>query len=188
MNFTRVGRKQIDPVIGFEIIAFISALILILIFPADFIFKMFLSPRVLILGVGGAILSYLLLILLSQSTNLLKDIRKFHIQEIGQPISYKYFWYPILVSFPEELLFRLALPTVIFMLIPIWSLSVFLASVLFGVAHFRKNISPLVPVTAFAIGVVFAIVYELSGKNILAPIVAHFVFTIFRVSKFAGKY
>ncbi len=186
MNVFTRGVKNLDPVIGFEIVAFMVSLILVLAFPLSFVFQITLQTKVLFLGFGGACLSYLLLIALSQSQNLLKDIRKFHIGEIGKSQNYKYFWYPILVSVPEEMLFRLALPSVIFLIIPSWPWSVLIASVAFGLVHMRKGVSFLVPLTAFAIGVIFALVYELSGKNLLTPILAHFLFTIFRVRKFAS--
>lgn len=179
--------KQLDIVLNFEIITFIVCMVFILFSPFYLRLEFNLSATALFLGFGGAVISYFLLILLSQSNNLLKDIRRFHQGVVGRPLGFKYFWYPFLVSIPEELLFRLVLPALVLFFIPIWPWNVLIASILFGMAHIRKGISPLVPLTAFAIGVVFAVVYELSGKNMLAPILAHFIFTLLRVYKFGNS-
>ena len=71
-------------------------------------------------------------------------------------------------------MFRLVLPALVLFLFHLAGNVLIVASLGWRI---RKR-HPLVPLTAFAIGVVFAVVYELSGKNMLAPILAHFIFTI----------
>jgi len=176
--------KTLDLVLKFEIAAFLGCTILIALYPSIFRYNLQLSFKGFFIALAGAIIAYALVLVLNEHKNFNRDIKLFHRGVIGRPLFFKFFWYPLLVSVPEELLFRLVLPSIILITTRDYFVSAVFSSLLFGAAHIRKGVTTLIPIFAFAIGLIFVFVLFASDNNILTPILAHLIFTILRVSKF----
>ena len=75
----------------------------------------------------------------------------------------------------EELLFRLALPALVFGIIGDGALAFLITSVLFGLLHLYQG--PVGVISSTVLGLVFSVVYVLSGSIVLA-IVLHVLFDL----------
>jgi membrane protease YdiL (CAAX protease family) len=122
----------------------------------------------------GIIISELSFFIFKHSKNraLKRYVYEFHCEYLKNNWLEKYLFSPLLISVPEELFFRgLLLPNFGFLI----------SNLLFSLVHVvRFSDKTITFVSIFIYGSIFSLTLYLT-KSLLAPLIAHYIFTILRI-------